>query len=49
VRSNKHSLEGELTESARAAARPISGANVTKNQGVRRALPMLAAAIEGAE
>ena len=26
VRSNKHSLEGELTVAAKAAARPLSGA-----------------------
>ncbi len=44
VRSNKHSLEGELTVAAKAAARPISGGTVTNDKAARRALPMLAAA-----
>lgn len=42
VRSNKHSLEAELTDAARASARPLSAESPPTNKGARRALPMLA-------
>ena len=42
VRSNKHSLEAELTDAARSSARPLSAESPPTNKGARRALPMLA-------
>ena len=49
ARSNKHSLEGQLTESARASARPISGANQVRNASGRRSLKVIADAPSGVE
>ena len=47
ARSNKHSLEGQLTESARASARPLVATN--SNKGARRQLPVIAASPHGVE
>jgi tRNA-2-methylthio-N6-dimethylallyladenosine synthase len=44
VRSNKHSLQGELTGEARAAARP----RVAPEKSLRRSLPLVLASAEGA-
>jgi tRNA-2-methylthio-N6-dimethylallyladenosine synthase len=44
TRANRHSLQGELTAAARAAARPRSvEAGGASGRGARRALPVLAA------
>ncbi len=44
VRANKHSLQGELSAAARAAARP----RVAAEKAPRRSLPLVAASAEGA-
>lgn len=50
ARSNKHSLEAELTPESRARARPLpAGGGAGVREGGRRALPVLSAGLGGAE